>query len=44
MLALAASIHLLNTALEREDVSGRDQPDRDGKTRLNRRHQNGRYW
>jgi hypothetical protein len=34
MLALAASIHVLNTALDqwRKDVDGRDKPDHDGKT------------
>jgi len=30
MLALVASIHVLNTARDREDVDGRDKPDHDG--------------
>ena len=29
MLALVASIHSLNTALDEEDVGGRDKPDHD---------------
>jgi hypothetical protein len=33
MLALVASIHLLNTALAGEDVAGRDKPDHDGEVR-----------
>jgi len=33
MLALVASIHILNTALENEDLDGRDKPDHDGQSR-----------
>jgi hypothetical protein len=29
MLALVASIHVLNTHLVKEDVDGRDKPDHD---------------
>jgi hypothetical protein len=30
MLALVASIHVLNTTFDQEDVDGRDKPDHDG--------------
>jgi hypothetical protein len=33
MLALVASIHVLNTALPKGNVDGRDKPDHDGKLR-----------
>ena len=31
MLALVASIHVLNTTLMSKDVDGRDKPDHDGR-------------
>jgi hypothetical protein len=33
MLALVASIHVLNTATLKEDVDGRDKPDHDARPR-----------
>ena len=33
MLALVASIHVLNTTPSKEGVDGRDKPDHDGKNR-----------
>ncbi len=36
MLALVASIHLLNTALGGEDVDGRGKPDHDGLSQAGR--------
>lgn len=34
MLAPLASIYVLNTAFDRDDVDGRDKPDHDGKCSL----------
>jgi hypothetical protein len=36
MLALVASIHVLNTTSTGEDVGGRDKPDHDGKRDVHR--------